>query len=249
MARSSKKKKTGPIEELELPDLVDIIRSRGRVRKSKVNNAYNEVEKRLKPKILHIISQFFIPGLHRDDLLQESLYALRFKAVPDYNRRIIGRQGGFYPFDKFAVLCIRRHLSTILKSSFQNKRKALNTSLSLDQDRNTNSNEELFLSDILPTTTGNVLGELEDKEYYKNIFTKLYNRLSPFEKKVFLLYRQRYSYDEITDLINKKYKKDGSKKRINIKSIDNSLSRIKMKGKVILEKEAQDEEKRKNKRK
>jgi len=234
MARSRISKRIlGPVEKLKYEDLVEIVRGEGRKRRQ--NCAYNEIEHRIKSKLIYITRQFYIPGFNFDDILQEGLYALRFKAIPDYNKeRGSGDQP--YPFDKFAILCIRRHLSTILKSSFQNKRKALNTSLSLDQDRGTHEDEKLYLSDILPKTKAGVIDIVSDKEYYKNLFSRLYQRLSKLERNVFILYAHKCSYEEITAKINKVYIKGGTKKRTNIKSIDNALSRIKMKAKEIYDK-------------
>ena len=129
----------------------------------------------------------------------------------------------------------------MLKSSFQNKRKALNTSLSLDQDRNNMSDDSLFLSDIITRTEGSVVGDLGEKEYYQKLFSGLYVELSILEKRVFSLYSKRYSYGEISIKINKYYRKNKIKKKTNIKSIDNELSRIKQKGKEIYEKYGLDE--------
>jgi RNA polymerase sporulation-specific sigma factor len=223
--RGLAKKNKKEITELDNVELVYVIRSRGRVKKQKVDDAFDELKNRLKSRIMQIVTQFFIPGFSPDDIHQEALYALRFKAIPDYDKEKIGI--GPNPFDKFAVLCIRRHLSTVLKQSWQVKRKALNTSISLDQDRNKYSNEELCLSDILSETEGTILTYLEDKEYYGSLFSMLYEKLSKFEKLVFKLYVQKYSYEEMSDIINKSKRKKVS---INVKSIDNALSRIKQKG-------------------
>lgn len=234
MAKSKRTKKNyGPVEDLEDYQLVEIIREKGRDKRR--NSAYNEIETRVKTNIFFIVRKFYIPGCSPDDILQEALYALRYKAIPDYDRNK-GKENTFYPFDKFAALCIRRHLSTLLKSSFQNKRKALNTSLSLDQDRNRLSDDDLHLSDILPRTEGTIEELIEGKEYYRNLFRKLYSELSIFEQRIFKLYAKKYSYEEITFIINKYYKKKKIKKRIDIKSVDNSLSRIKQKGRKIFEK-------------
>jgi DNA-directed RNA polymerase specialized sigma24 family protein len=243
MSKSNKKDNGIPLSDLEFPDLVDIVKSRSKQKKDilRGNEAYNELEKRMKNKIGYISSKFFIPGYTKDDIHQESLYALRFKAVPDYKKEVIGRNGP-YPFDKFAVLCIRRHLSTLLKTCYQNKKKALSTSISLNQDRNDDSSESLFLIDILSDGGDLIIDSLGEKEYYKKIFSKLFSKLSGFEKKVFILYYQRYSYEEISDIINKKYKSEGLKKRINVKSIDNALSRLKQKGKDIFNKYGNEDE-------
>jgi len=227
------KRVSGPINDLKYEELVEIVRGKGQNKRK--NLAYNEIEKRIKYKILYIVRQFYIPGLNSDDILQEALYALRFKAIVDYD----GSRGSGelpYPFDKFAILCIRRHLSTMLKGSFQNKRKALNTSLSLDQDRGSHEDENLHLSDILPQTDTTIVELIGDKEYYKTLFDGLYYKLSKLEKIVFKLYTYKFSYEEITSKINKFYNKKGFKKRVNVKSVDNALSRIKIKAKEVYDK-------------
>lgn len=239
MAKSKKVGRiSGPISKLEYEELVEIVRGEGQDRRK--NCAYNEIENRIKKKVVYITRQFYIPGFNLDDILQEALYALRFKAIPDYNSSKGTDKP--YPFDKFAVLCIRRHLSTVLKCSFQNKKKALNTSLSLDQDRGSHEDEDLYLSDILPKTDFTMMEFVGDKEYYKNLFGSLYKKLSTLEKVVFMLYIHKYSYEEITDKINKVYKTRGKRKRVNIKSIDNALSRIKSKAKEVFDKHGKREE-------
>ena len=234
MTKSKRVKKYyGPVKDLEDYQLVEIIRGKGRDKRR--NSAYNEIETRIKSKIYFIVRQFYIPGCAPDDIFQEALYALRYKAIPDYDGSR-GRGDSIYPFDKFAALCIRRHLSTLLKSKFQDKRKALSTSLSLDQDRNTVSEDDLHLSDILPRTEGTIEELIEGKEYYRNLFKRLYSELSIFEQRVFKLYAKKYSYEEISFIINKYYKKKKIRKKIDIKSIDNCLSRVKQKGRKIFEK-------------
>jgi len=246
MAKDKKKKKKDiPLKELDYSDLVDIVRSRGRVDKKKVNDAYNEIYFRMKTRIYYLVHKFYLPGHTMEDINQEALFALRYKAIPDYNKEVIGRNGP-YPFDKFASLCIRRHLSTLSKTCYQNKQKTLNTSLSLDQDRNDSSEEALFLVDIIPKTEGTIVDEIGDKEYHNFLFNKLYERLSKFEKQVFLLYSQKYSYEEISVLIKKKYKKDGVKAKNKkmkdiVKSVDNALSRMKQKAKEVYSKYGEEE--------
>ena len=232
MAKS--KKIYGLLEELEYEDLVEVVR--GKSRRKRQESAYNEIEKRIKLKIMQIARGFYINGFNFDDILQESLYALRFKAIPDYKKNK-GAGGTSYPFDKFAALCVRRHLSTIRKSSYQtDKKKTLNISISLDQDRNSSNDESLFLSDILFITEETISDQIEQKEYCNILYKKLLEKLSKFERGVFLLYTKKYSYDEIADKINLYYKAKGSKKKIKIKSIDNAISRIKIKGKEIFDK-------------
>jgi RNA polymerase sporulation-specific sigma factor len=246
MARKKKKlvkknKKEINLKELVFVDLVEIIKSKQQKnKKDLINNAYKEVEKRMKSKMMQITIQFSYKmmncGLNKDDIYQEALFALRFKAIPDYDESK-GNYGP-YPFDKFAVLCIRRHLSTLLKSSYQNKKKALNTSVSLDRDVSGDNDKDVSLGEIIPRTSGNVLDIVVKKEMNQMLFGKLFSKLSKFEKIVIKLYMQRYSYEEMSKIINLRYKKDADnkKKKINLKSVDNALSRIKQKAREINEK-------------
>ena len=215
-----------------LIELVDVVRKSKN--KSKSDNAFSDLVVLLDAQIKRISFKFNIAGYNFDDIYSEALFALRYKAIKDYDQTR-GNGSGPYPFDKFATLCIRRHLSTKLKSSYQNKIRILNTSLSLDQDRNNSSSQSsmfddsLSLNDILPITKGTIMEELEDKEYYTTLFKELYDKLSSFEREVFLLYAQKYSYEEMTDIINKNHPKE----KVNLKSVDNALSRIKQKGKRV----------------
>lgn len=228
-----KSKSTIKWGEMDYVELVDTVR-RSRS-KEKQNAAFDEIERRMQPKIKKISYRFRIPGSGVSDVYQEALYALRYKAIKDYDKDR-GNDSGPYPFDKFAVLCIRRHLSTKLKSSYQNKKKILNSSISLDQDRNDSSDDTLFLSDIIPRSDGTILEDIEDSEYYKKLFTQLYHKLSNFEKQVFILYVKRYSYEQISFKIN-----SVSKKKTDVKSVDNALSRIKHKAHDIFLKYGEEE--------
>jgi RNA polymerase sigma factor (sigma-70 family) len=213
------------------------------VRKSKkaedINKAFESLIVILMPKIQKVISKFNIPGCDNSDILQEALYALRYKAVKDYDKER-GTGDGPAFFDKFALLCIRRHLATEFKSSYQNKRRVLNHSISIDKESNsTNKNDEdMTLAGILadPNMT-DVMTSVGEAEYYRNLQNTLLGSLSGFEKEVYILYAQKFSYEEIAEKINNKR----SKIRVNIKGIDNALSRIKHKAHGILLKYEKDE--------
>jgi len=233
MTKSRKPSVAKGVLEQDFVSLVDT------VRKSKkdnlVNEAFNEILKRMQPRLRQISYRFKIPGSSQSDVYQEALFALRYKAIKDYDKTR-GNGTGPYPFERFAMLCIRRHLSTKSKSSYQNKTKVLNLSISLDQDRNDNSDNDLFLANIVPCTEGGVLEGVGDNEYHKILFSQLFKKLSDFEKYVFALYVQKRSYEEISDIINAKLKKSKKKYRANVKSVDNALSRIKNKAREIFEK-------------
>ena len=214
-------------------ELVDRIkRSRN---KDKTEAAFNTIVKMLDSKMQQISHKFKIPGHGFQDIYQEALYALRFKAIKDYDPDRSDLKT-ISPFDKFAALCIRRHLSTKLKASYQNKSRVLNSAISLDQNKNTSDNggDNLFLSDIIPTNNKDIASDYGDRERRKLLLLSLFQRLSVFEKEVFVLYCKKYSYDEIAYFINRNKSKKGEK--ITVKGVDNALSRLKQKAKIVFKK-------------
>lgn len=198
--------------------------------KDKSDRAFDEIMLMIKPKIKNVVVRFRIVGYDQNDIYQEALRALRFKAIEDYDQTR-GFGEGPALFDRFALLCIRRHLSTEFKSSRQSKKKVLNTSVSIDKDNNSSHSnpEELSLSNILSANNKDVITDLGDKEYFRNLMVLLSENLSNFEKQVLVLYKQRYSYEEIADKINK----NRIKVKVNIKAIDNALMRVKAKARSI----------------
>ncbi len=226
---------------LKCISLVNIIRKNNQ---HKANKAFDDLLVIILPKVQKLISRFNIPGCDNTDILQEALFALRFKAIKDYDKDRSSGDGPA-PFDKFALLCIRRHLATEFKSSYQNKKRILNQSVSLDKEsKKTNSfDEDLSLSNII--TNDNFLDlitEVGEKEYFNDLHSFLLESLSDFEKVVFVLYTQKYSYEEIAEKINQ----GRFKITVNVKGVDNALSRIKNKAKSILEKYESGELKKKN---
>jgi hypothetical protein len=112
--------------------------------KREADLAFEEIANMMKKKMRQITGKFNIKGFENSDIDQEALYALRFKAIKDYDK---GRSSLYdiSSFDKFAALCIRRHLSTVLKSSFKSKNEALNSAISLDKDRCDEYEDDLSL--------------------------------------------------------------------------------------------------------
>jgi RNA polymerase sporulation-specific sigma factor len=223
-------------------DLVDIVRKSKNSKE--VNIAFNEIIELMQPKIKQISYKMNIPGCQIEDLTQEALIALCFKAIKDYDPTRSLRSN-ISPFDSFASLCIRRHLSTKLKSSFQSKQKVLNSSISLDQDRSKSDSQEepVSLADIVPSDDcGNVASDVSEKEDYNLLIKLLWGKMSYLERQVFVLYRQNFSYEKIAELINNKNKESKKHKvEINVKSVDNALSRVKYKAKKIYQNHENDD--------
>lgn len=215
--------------------LVDEIRNTKKP--EEIEKAFNEIVKMMDSKIKQISYNMRIPGCLQDDLYQEALYALRYKAIKDYDKSRSDRTE-ISPFDNFALLCIRRHLSTKLKSSFQSKNIVINQALSIDQDRSVSGseNESVNLSDIIPSNDIDASSMFEKSEGYNLLVKSLWGKMSILEQKVFLLYKQNMSYEEIARKVYDKKKIT----KADTKSVDNALSRIKMKARWVYERRTSD---------
>jgi RNA polymerase sporulation-specific sigma factor len=191
---------------------------------------FNEIIEKIDPLIKRIVGKFNIPGYEKSDLYQEALYAVRFKAISDFDvSRIIGDD--FVGFEKFAALCVKRHLSTLLKCSFQNKKATLNTSVSFHALASEDDDNVFDMSSLMNSEEESQEANTEKQEIFRKIISNLMEHLSEFEKKVLALYAQRFSYEEISDMLNR----SGEAKKINIKGVDNALSRIKIKAKLVVD--------------
>lgn len=221
--KSSFKAKPGSIAEM-------VIKFQKETSKSAKEQIFKDVIEKIDPLIKRIVNKFNIPGYEKSDLYQEALYAVRFKSMSDFDlSRIIGDD--FVGFEKFAALCVKRHLSTLLKCSFQNKKATLNTSVSFHTLASEDSEESFDMSSLMNSSNESQDDNSEKNEIFRNIISNLMENLSDFEKKVLALYSQRFSYEEIAESLNR----SGESKKINIKGVDNALSRIKIKAKLVVD--------------
>lgn len=197
--------------------------------KERADEAFNEIIELMKSKIMYLAYTIHIPGHRIEDIYQEALFALRYKAIKDYDKKRSLKKD-ISPFDTFALLCIRRHLSTKLKASYQRKQRALNYSISLDQDRSAKgADNSIVLSEIVPSLDLDEFSKIKNKDTFSRLVKSLWDKMSYLEKKVFILYKQGLSYEEIRKNMNKGKRKD----KINTKSIDNALMRLKQKATEI----------------
>lgn len=200
---------------------------RGTVSGPIVDIAFIKLVDKLDAKIKKVVGKYAsrIPGMTFDDVYQEALLALRTKAIEDYDERR-GRLEGPAPFDHFAMMCIRRHLATAWKNSRQNRLRVLNECRSLDQDRGS-EDDELHLGCIIPDPSAPIYDTLDTRQVFNFIFGGLIKKLSPLEKKVFILYAQGHTYLEVADILKRRYPDEMAK--FNYKGVDNALSRCKQK--------------------
>ena len=186
------------------------------VRQTDCENAFGELCEYLSSYIGLFEKKYRIPGCDADEIAQECLFALRFKAIEDFNP-VRGK------FRSFAILCMKRHLFSIIKASSQQKRRVLNESLSLDVDRS--EGDDLSLTNLITKDNLSTVEQLEKAEITLITKQRLLSKLSRLEQEVFKLYIQQYPYDEIATALEKIF----PNRRFSKKSVDNSLVRCRQK--------------------
>lgn len=163
--------------------------------------------------IKNLCRKFYIVGGTTDDLYQEGIIGL-LEACKNYNGDSL-----FEPqFDAFVKLCIKRQIFDAIKKTQSKKNKALNESVSLVGV--TESGDEISKLDIISdrTAISDPLEMFIDKEKFNEEMELCERELSEFEKLVLSHYLSGEKQSEIAKKLNK-----------NVKSIDNTLQRIKSK--------------------
>jgi RNA polymerase sporulation-specific sigma factor len=122
---------------------------------------------------------------------------------------------------------MKRHLFSIIKASSQQKRRVLNESLSLDEDRS--EGNDLSLTNLITKDKLSTVERLEKEETTAVTKQRLLSRLSRLEQEVFKLYIQQYPYDEIAMALEKIF----PNKEFSKKSVDNALVRCRSKAQEL----------------
>ena len=168
----------------------------------------------------------FIRGFQTADIYQETLIALKFKAIPGFKM-----EKGM-SFLNFAKMCIRRHLITMLNTSKTRiKDQAINQAISLDNSPSKEDDDEgkSTYANIIADTKAPVDKAIETNEAYEVSKDFLFSALSEFEKMVLSEHLAGMSYREISKSISK-----ALKGRYNAKSVDNALHRIRKKAVYLI---------------
>jgi RNA polymerase sporulation-specific sigma factor len=168
----------------------------------------------------------FIKGYQTVDVYQETLIALRFKAIPNF------KYGKGMSFLNFAKMCIRRHLITLLNAAQTIKKsQAMNRAISLDSSpiHDDDDDSKTTYANIIADTKASADKAIETSEAYVVTRDALLGELSDFEQTVLSEYLSNSSYREISKSIS-----SGLKKKSNTKSIDNALLRIRKKATHLL---------------
>lgn len=189
----------------------------------KNDDLFNKIHLYMHGYLIHLVLRKFpyIKGLQTVDIYQETLIALRFKAIPGFD------ESKGMSFLNFSKLCIRRHLITLLNTSKNRKKdQSMNRAVSIDtpHGKNGDDDDRNTLSNIIKDENAFVDKNIESNEAYNVTKKTLLKNLSDFEKVVLDEYLSSSSYKEISKNISKRLKK-----RYDMKSIDNALLRIRKK--------------------
>ena len=146
-----------------------------------------------------------------NDLVQEGMLALN-SAITNYNDSKNAN------FGTFAKLCIERRIANYIRSFRRDKNKVLSEAISYDLEEDNSMDKFLADRSREPLT---VVTNLEDD---KLLVEQINKDLTKLEQEVFHLKLKGYDYKEIAKRLNK-----------SPKAIDNTIQRIKVKIKNILD--------------
>lgn len=181
--------------------------------------AINELLDKYKTLVMAISRRYFLINTEQSDLVQEGMIGL-FKAYRNYNL------SSTTSFKTFASVCIKRQIQTALERNNRQKHRPLNAYFSINNQGKILLQTTGEKGDFFEDETGFYLEESglspEESVIFKEKLSELainINReLSDYEKRVLKFFISGMNYVEIA----KRLKKEP-------KSIDNALSRIKIK--------------------
>ncbi|MGL5122617.1 MAG: sigma-70 family RNA polymerase sigma factor [Fusobacteriaceae bacterium] len=153
---------------------------------------------------------YFLVGADKDDILQEGMIGL-MKAIKAYD------ENKNVSFKTFASICIKRQIITAIKTSNAQKNTALNLA-SGNFLENDEGKEVTYIRGVSSYLQHSPEEIILSKEKMKDLEKYSEKYFSKFEKKVFGLLINGFSYREISDKLEK-----------NLKTIDNTIQRIKRK--------------------
>lgn len=165
--------------------------------------------------IIRAISRrYFIAGGTTDDLYQEGMLGL-FEAIKNYNQNDYNSD----KFKAFAIMCIKRQIYDAIKSANKKHNGPLNNYVPIVKTNT--DNQEYERDDILEFEDNyNPEDMFLDKEEHDEKISLIKGKLSEFEIKVLDLYLAGEKQSEIAKTLGK-----------DVKSIDNTIQRIKNKAK------------------
>lgn len=175
-------------------------------------DAINLIYQKYKPIIVRKSENAIIRASHHgieiSDIMQEGYIGLE-EAIKNFSDE---DNASFYTF---ATLCINRQIINYLRKITSGRDKILNDAVAIDEY------VEKTIKDDFDTEFSFIYKELE-----KNIKEEIEKNFTNFEKNVFNMRIEGYSFEEIANTLNK-----------DVKSIYNTFHRIKLKIKKIINKD------------
>jgi RNA polymerase sporulation-specific sigma factor len=153
-------------------------------------------------------------GLDFNDLVQEGMIGFS-EALKDF------KYEKDVKFATFASLCIERQICSAIMAANRNKHKILNESLSLDYV--SDDSKKPIIEYVIEDRENNPLEYIIDLEKEEETYHKIKEHLTDFENQVLQLKLNNFNYREIAEILDK-----------SVKSIDNTLQRIKNKIRNII---------------
>lgn len=157
--------------------------------------ALDIVYKKYKPLIVKIATKLvkYCPntGTEIDDLIQEGMLGLSM-AINGFNNVCDTT------FFTYAYTCINNKMLSYIVSTRRLKHKALNNSIYINSFA-----DEGMIDTLLCDNSNNPEAMLIDEENETELFSMLTDVLSDVEKKIVMLKINGFSYDEISDMIDK----------------------------------------------
>jgi RNA polymerase sigma-H factor len=154
---------------------------------------------------------YFLVGSDADDVEQEALIGL-YKAARDFRA---DRQASFRAF---AELCITRQIVTAIKTATRHKQQPLNQYVSISTTRPDEEGERSVDKLLGPDPASDPADQIVSKEGMDEARRSMADLLTALEVDVLRLYVEGNSYQDISVRLGR-----------HVKSIDNSLQRIKRK--------------------
>lgn len=163
--------------------------------------------------VLYKCKPFFLPDGDKEDLIQEGMIGL-MEAIrgysPDKNMSFLA----------FADLCITRQILSAIQSSGKKNNIPLNRGVSLNEE---SESDEMLIRRLADETALDPETMIIHGEELQNAMGRIHQSLSVKERKVFFAYLDGYSYKQIADMLE-----------TNMKSVDNTMQRVRKKIEELL---------------
>ncbi|MBX3376058.1 MAG: hypothetical protein KF678_03530 [Phycisphaeraceae bacterium] len=197
--------------------------------KADSETAFGEICTYLEPGIRCLLKVAWVRGMDTEDIRQECLYALRFKAIPNYDPK---RGESFLGF---ALFVIRRHIWTLVIHSTTQVRRTLNFGIQMTLLQEGHDPNSMRADLFIDTKAAQPTKEIEQREENRLLCKEILKQLTDLEYIVLEGTARGLSYKEVRDYILLKH----PTLAVSVKGVDNALCRARAKAHAIVQKRKQ----------